>query len=92
MYLKLKQFENAEEVLVGAVEKGGGTDDGDLEVLQYRTKQLLLLARVREKRGHVVEGLKTLKEARENQYRIQKRISVDQAAGVSQEQQVIMSR
>lgn len=96
LYLKLRQFSNAEETLIGSIEEGrrSGSAAGemDLEVLQFRTKQLLLLARVRERSGHLAESLRTLKEARENQHRIQKRISVEQAAAVSLEQQLIMSK
>lgn len=91
LYLKLKQFTNAEETLIASIQDNK-VENSDLEALQFRTKQLLLLARVREKSGHVMESLKTLKEARDNQYRIQKRISVEQGAGVSQEQQLIMSK
>lgn len=91
LYLKLKQFPNAEETLIGSIRESSA-ENVDLEVLQLRTKQLLLLARVRERSGHLMESIKTLIEARDNQYRIQKRISVEQAAGVSQEQQLIMSR
>lgn len=91
LYLKLKQFENAEETLRGSMEEGKGAEAADLEVLQFRTKQLLLLARVRERSGRVADALRTLKEARENQYRIQKRISVEEAS-VSHEQQVILSK
>lgn len=90
LYLKLKQFPNAEETLIGSIEENK-FEKSDLEVLQFRTRQLLLLARVRERSGHLVESLKTLKEARDNQYRIEKRISVEQA-GVSLEQQVLMAK
>lgn len=90
LYLKLKQFTNAEETLIGWIEENK-FEDSDLEILQLRTKQLLLLAKVRENSGHLVDSLSTLKEARDNQYRIQKRITVEQT-GVSQEQQLIMAK
>lgn len=90
LYLKLKQYPSAEEVLIASIEENK-FENSDLELLQLRTKQLLLLARVRERSGHLMDSLKTLKEARDNQHRIQKRISVEQS-GVSQEQQMIMSK
>lgn len=63
----------------------------DTTLLQTRTKQLLLLARIREKSGHLNSSLATLKEARDNQYRLQNRIVVEQSASV-QEQNAILSK
>lgn len=65
----------------------------DTTLLQTRTKQLLLLARIREKSGHLNSSLATLKEARDNQYRLQNRIVVDveQSSGVY-EQNAILSK
>lgn len=60
-------------------------------MLQTRTKQLLLLARIREKAGHLNSALSTLKEARDNQHRLQKRISLEQTIGI-QEQHKILSK
>lgn len=65
--------------------------NGDTTQLQARTKQLLLLARIREKSGHLNSSLATLKEARDNQYRLQKRLAVDQSGGL-QEQHIILSK
>lgn len=62
-----------------------------MSVLQTRTKQLLLLARIREKAGRLTESLSTLKEARDNQFRLQKRISLEQSGGM-QEQHKIMAK
>ena len=67
------------------------SDNEDLCVLQTKTKQLLLLARIREKGGHINASLSTLQEARDNQYRMQKRISLEQAGGL-QEQYKILSK
>lgn len=66
-------------------------ENDDTTVLQTRTKQLLLLARIREKSGHLNSSLSTLKEARDNQYRLQKRIAVEQSGGL-QEQHKILSK
>lgn len=58
-------------------------------MLQVRTKQLLLLARIREKAGNLNSSLSTLKEARDNQYRVQKRISIDQSAGLGEQYKIL---
>lgn len=67
------------------------SESEDLNVLQTKTKQLLLLARIRERAGNLVSSLATLKEARDNQYRLQKRTSIEQSGG-SQEQNTILAR
>lgn len=59
--------------------------------LQTRTKQLLLLARIRERSGHLNSSLSTLKEASDNQIRIQKRMALEQSGGM-QEQNKILSK
>lgn len=58
-------------------------------MLQTRTKQLLLLARIREKSGHLNSSLSTLKEARDNQYRLQKRIVIEQSVNVYEQNAII---
>lgn len=58
-------------------------------MLQVRTKQLLLLARIREKAGNLNSSLSTLKDARDNQYRVQKRISIDQSAGLGEQYKIL---
>lgn len=50
----------------------------DVDGLQQRTKRLLLLARVHEKAGCNDLALEALTKAKENQYVIQKRISIHQ--------------
>lgn len=90
LYLKLKQFSNAEQTLVNEIDATKCNDE-DLTMLQTRTKQLLLLARIREKSSYLNSSLSTLKEARDNQYRLQKRISLEQTGGM-QEQHKILSK
>lgn len=63
----------------------------DLGALQTKTKQLLLLARIRERAGSLNSSLATLREARDNQYRLQKRISIEHNAGI-QEQNTILAK
>lgn len=90
LYLKLKQYTNAEQIILEDIENNQRHDD-DMSKLQTRTKLLLLLARVREKSGNIGSSLTTLKEARDNQYRIQQRTNIDQNAN-SREQHKILSK
>ncbi|XP_058458676.1 tetratricopeptide repeat protein 21B-like isoform X1 [Malaya genurostris] len=76
LFLKLKQYSNAEQILVDEIELSKSEAD-DLTRLQNRTKQLLLLARIREKAGYLPSSLNTLKEARDNQYKILKRMLME---------------
>lgn len=88
LYLKLKQFKNAEETLMEQIE-AEKMETEDLTLLQSRTKELLLLARVREKSGNIAASLETLKEARDNQYRIKKRINLDQTGPIDEQQRIL---
>lgn len=90
LYLKLKQYSNAEQIIIEDIEKNQRHDD-DMSKLQTRTKLLLLLARVREKSGNISSSLSTLKEARDNQYRIQQRSNIDSNAN-AREQHKILSK
>uniref|UniRef100_T1GGC8 Tetratricopeptide repeat protein 21A/21B fourth ARM domain-containing protein n=1 Tax=Megaselia scalaris TaxID=36166 RepID=T1GGC8_MEGSC len=65
------------------------SNETDSSALQIRTKQLLLLARVREKSGNIPGSLNTLKEARENQYKLQKRISIEQPGSLLEHYKVM---
>lgn len=116
LFLKLKQFSNAEQTLIEDIDSNGKygmleyffffnriasplngfanlnySETDDTTLLQTRTKQLLLLARIREKSGHLNSSLSTLKEARDNQHRLQKRIAVEQSTGIH-EQHTILSK
>lgn len=110
LFLKLKQFSNAEQTLIEEIDANGKyempdsqiirsefitfpiySETDDTTLLQTRTKQLLLLARIREKSGHLNSSLSTLKEARDNQHRLQNRIAVEQSTGIH-EQHTILSK
>ncbi|XP_059219458.1 tetratricopeptide repeat protein 21B [Stomoxys calcitrans] len=78
LYLKLKQYKNAQEILNESEDKKE-IDLLDTDSLQLRTKRLLLLARVHEKAGNNDLTLDSLKKAKENQYIIHKRASIHQA-------------
>ncbi|XP_055902735.1 tetratricopeptide repeat protein 21B-like [Eupeodes corollae] len=89
LYLKLKQFQNAADILIHEVDQKR-IDDNDISPLQLRTKQLLLLARVHEKAGNIALSLTRLKEARDNQYRVQKRVTIDQSGNLQEQNQVLI--
>lgn len=65
-------------------------ENEDILKLQTRTKQLLLLARVREKAGYLSSSLNTLKEARDNQFKILKRLAVDQNATLHEQHKILV--
>ncbi|KAG5681783.1 hypothetical protein PVAND_011191 [Polypedilum vanderplanki] len=89
LYLKLKQYSNAEQIILEDIESNQRYDDDDLPKLQTKTKLLLLLARVKEKSGNISSSLMTLKEARDNQHRIQQRLSADQNANVREQHKIL---
>ncbi|XP_058128172.1 tetratricopeptide repeat protein 21B-like [Anopheles ziemanni] len=91
LYLKLKQYQNAEQTLADDVNDTRANMD-DPTVLQMRTKQLLLLARIREKAGQLSASLQTLKEARDNQLKVQQRLLLDHTSGVATEQNKMLSK
>ncbi|KFB41795.1 AGAP000136-PA-like protein [Anopheles sinensis] len=91
LYLKLKQYQNAEQTLADDV-NDTRADMDDPTVLQMRTKQLLLLARIREKAGQLSASLQTLKEARDNQLKVQQRLLLDHTSGVATEQNKMLSK
>ncbi|XP_046806712.1 tetratricopeptide repeat protein 21B-like [Lucilia cuprina] len=88
LFLKLRQFKSAEEVLTKN-EDQKQIELLDIDGLQLRTKRLLLLARVHEKAGNKSIAMHILKEAKENQYRIQKRISVDQSGSIEEQNKTL---
>ncbi|XP_035914801.1 tetratricopeptide repeat protein 21B-like isoform X3 [Anopheles stephensi] len=92
LYLKLKQYQNAEQTLADEL-NGKASDSDELSALQVRTKQYLLLARIREKAGQVNASLQTLKEARDNQLKVQHRLLLDQTVtGIPSEQNKMLAR
>lgn len=59
--------------------------------IQLKTKQLLLLARVYEKSGNILQSLKSLEQARDNQLLMQKLYTINQPE-ISYEQSKMLSR
>uniref|UniRef100_A0A182SMF2 Tetratricopeptide repeat protein 21B n=1 Tax=Anopheles maculatus TaxID=74869 RepID=A0A182SMF2_9DIPT len=92
LYLKLKQYQNAEQTLADEL-SAKVSDSDELSALQVRTKQYLLLARIREKAGQLNASLQTLKEARDNQLKVQHRLLLDQTVtGMPSEQNKMLAR
>lgn len=59
--------------------------------MQLKTKQLLLLSRVYEKSGNVLQSMKSLEQARDNQLLMQKLYAINQSENVY-EQSKMLSR
>ncbi|XP_011313823.1 tetratricopeptide repeat protein 21B-like [Fopius arisanus] len=78
LFMRLRQFDNAEGVLVQELQDARGATD--YEHLENRGRQLLLLAKVRERSGNLQMALLTLREAKENQVRCIQRKSVNSSA------------
>lgn len=94
LYLKLKQFREAESILCDEILTNHNTDD--LATLQIRSKQLLLLSRVHEKSGNLATSLTTLKTARDNQQRVLQRMNVELGKGrnakIEQQARILMAK
>ncbi|XP_058063810.1 tetratricopeptide repeat protein 21B-like [Anopheles bellator] len=88
LYLKLKQYQNAEDTLSKDLNHTG-LDGDDVGVLQMRTKKLLLLARVREKAGQLNSSLQTLKHARDNQLKVEQRLLLGQKSTLSEQNKML---
>lgn len=78
LHILLKQFDKAEAVIKEELESNKKSGDDDYIALQSRTSSLLLLARIQEKSGNITLALSTLKEAKECQNRVQKRVPIEQ--------------
>ncbi|XP_001655859.2 tetratricopeptide repeat protein 21B isoform X2 [Aedes aegypti] len=89
LFLKLKQYSNAEQTLVDEIELSKNEIE-DISTLQTRTKQLLLLARVREKAGYLNSSLNTLKEARDNQFKILKHLEMEQNVALHEQNKILV--
>ncbi|KAF7995437.1 hypothetical protein HCN44_006544 [Aphidius gifuensis] len=74
LFMKMKQYDKAEKILIQELQDGRLSSD--LNNLELRGKQLLLLAKIREKSERIDDSLKTLKEAKENQIRCIQRASI----------------
>ncbi|XP_015604649.1 tetratricopeptide repeat protein 21B-like [Cephus cinctus] len=85
LFMKMKQYDKAEVTLVQELQDGRSAND--LQSLEMRSKQLLLLAKVREKAGNIQAALSTLKEAKDNQVRTIQRMAM--APGIIEQKQIL---
>lgn len=79
LYINMKKYNEAENLLSGEL-KNEVKSVEDLTQLQYKTKFLMLLAQTREKSGNLTGALTVLKEAKDNQNRVRKRLAVEQTS------------
>lgn len=84
LYMQLKQYDKAEQLLTQEVGSEKDKKIEDLVSLRYRTKLYMLLSQIYEKSGKMSLALAILKEGRDNQNRVRKLSSLEQS-GISQE-------
>lgn len=78
LYILLKQYENAEQLINEEIEAEKDKKLDDLTTMRYRTKLLMLMAEVLEKSGKYKLSQNKLKEARDNQNRIRRLFTMEQ--------------
>lgn len=74
LFMRMKQYDKADSILLQELQDG--RTGADLASLEIRVKQLLLLAKVRERAGNITSAIATLKEAKESQVRCIQRASM----------------
>ncbi|KAG5885606.1 hypothetical protein JTB14_024787 [Gonioctena quinquepunctata] len=85
LYMNLREYEKGELILLNELEEEKVNDLEDITYLREKTRLLHLLSQIQEKSGNTTYAMKSLKEARDNQNRIRKRIVVDQNAPLENE-------
>lgn len=78
LYILLKQYENAEQLINSEIELEKTKKIDDLTALKYKTKLLVLLGEVLEKSGNYKGAQTKYKEARDNQNRVRRLYTVEQ--------------
>lgn len=86
IYIAIKEYAEAEKLLVDEVESENKKKTDDITSLNYKTKLLLLLAVVQEKSGNLSLSVSTLKAAKTAQAKINKRLSLDETVVLSVEE------
>lgn len=86
LYMKLRQCDKAEKTLSQELESK--VNSSDISTLTAKTKLLLMLSKVQEKAGNIQASLMTLKDARDNQSRVLKRMIVEQSGDSIEAHQV----
>lgn len=79
LYIKLQQYDKAEMLLTSEIENENNKNVEDILTLKYKTKLMTMLSEIHEKSGNISAALKTLRNARENQNRVLKRLSIEEA-------------
>lgn len=78
LYMQLKQYDKAEQLLTKEIDGEKNKKIDDLVSLQYRTKLYMLLSQIYEKGGKMAMALAVLKDGRDNQSRVRKLCSIEQ--------------
>ncbi|XP_065169369.1 tetratricopeptide repeat protein 21B-like [Atheta coriaria] len=80
LYMQMKEFDKSEELLTTEIEREKILPQNeDLILLQHRSKIYKLLAEVMERSGKVKSASEVLRAGRDNQSRVRKILSVEQA-------------
>lgn len=79
LYIQLKKFDKAEEMLLNEIEKEKGKNVNDLVSLKYRTGLFMLLAQIFEKSGNYSRAMSVLKDGKDNQNRVRKLYAMENA-------------
>lgn len=77
LYLQLKEFDKAEVLLMDELETNSNQDLEDVTFLQHKSRVSMLLAQTRERAGNLNAALAVLKDAKDNQNRVRKRLTVE---------------
>ena len=78
LYIRLKNNDEAKNLLVAELETEKGRQENDVTSLKYKSKILGLLASISEQVGDLKGAMVNLKTLAENQLRIRKLYSVSQ--------------
>lgn len=84
LYMQLKQYEKAEQLLAGEIDLEKSKKIDDVESLRYRTKLYMLLSNIYEESGKNATALSVLREGRDNQSRVRKLCTLEQS-GISED-------
>ncbi|KAK5649373.1 hypothetical protein RI129_000402 [Pyrocoelia pectoralis] len=89
LYMKLQNNDKAEMFITSEIEKEEIKLEEDLSTLQYKTKLLVMLAEIYKKNGNMLGAQKMLRNAKDYQSRVLKRLSLEQADIALGEQNIL---
>ncbi|KAF5302439.1 hypothetical protein FQR65_LT08528 [Abscondita terminalis] len=89
LYIKLQKLDKAEIMLTSEIEIENAKTEEDLLNLQYKTKLMIMLSDIYKTNGNLLGAQKILRNAKDNQNRVIKRLSLDHM-DVSEEEQLTL--